>query len=61
MFTRDYKNWGVVNLKEWIDNYESSRFTQIDGHRAIITSKYNMEHLKEWLARNTPVAMIEHI
>ncbi|GHV15529.1 hypothetical protein FACS1894169_07190 [Bacteroidia bacterium] len=61
MFTRDYKNWGVVNLKEWIDNYESSRFTQIDGHRAIITSEHNMEHLKEWLAKNTPVAMIEYI
>ena len=59
MFTSDYKTWGVVNLKEWIDNYESSRLTQIDERTAIITSEYNMDYLKEWLLKNTPVKEIE--
>ena len=61
MFTRDYATWQTVNLKEWIDNYESSRFTQIDEHTAIITSEYNMDYLKEWLLKNTPVKVIETI
>lgn len=52
MFTDGYKNWGVVNLKEWIDSYESSRFTQIGDHTAIITSEYNMNYVKEWLSGN---------
>lgn len=59
-FTRDYKTWQTVNLKEWVDNYESTRFTQIDDNRAIITSEYNMEHIAEWLVQNTPVKIIEH-
>jgi hypothetical protein len=61
MFTNDYTNWQTVNLKEWIDSYESSRFTQIDGHSAIITSGYNMEHIKEWLAKHIPTTSIETI
>ena len=61
MFTNDYKNWQTVNLKEWSDNYESSRFTTIDERRAIITSEYNMEHIKEWLTKNTPIATIETV
>ncbi|MDR1584355.1 MAG: hypothetical protein LBS55_14080 [Prevotellaceae bacterium] len=61
MFTIDYKNWGVVNLKEWIDSYESSRLTQIDEHTAIITSEYNMEYLTEWLLKNTPVKEIKTV
>lgn len=61
MFTGDYTTWQTVNLKEWIDNYESSRFTQIDGHTAIITSEYNMEHIKEWLTKNTPLETIETV
>lgn len=60
-FTGDYKTWGVVNLKEWVDSYESSRFTQIDEHSAIITSEYNMEYLREWLSKNTPITAIETI
>lgn len=60
MFTSNYKTWQTVNLKEWIDNYESSRFTQIDDFTAIITSEYNMEHIAEWLAQNTSVRIIEH-
>lgn len=61
MFTGDYKTWGVVNLKEWIDNYESSRFTQIDGYTAIITSEYNMDCVKEWLSKHTQITAIETI
>lgn len=34
---------GVGNLKEWIDDYESTRFTAIDEQTAVITSEYNME------------------
>ena len=47
--------WGVETLKEWIDSYESSRFTQTDERTAVITSEYNMSHVKEWLERNTPI------
>ena len=51
----DVEAWGVSTLKEWIDNYESSRFTAIDSHTAVITSEYNMECLKEWLEKYTPI------
>ena len=61
MFTHNYSHWEVVNLKEWIDSYESSRFTQIGEHTAIITSEYNMDNLKEWLTKNTPISTIEKI
>ena len=61
MFTGDYRTWGVVNLKEWCCNYESTRFTQISDHTAIITSEYNIEHVREWLLKNTPVKEIESI
>lgn len=59
MFTGDYSNWQTVNLKEWIDNYESSRFTQIDEYTTIITSEYNMDCIQEWLVKNTPVRIID--
>jgi len=52
MFVRDYSSWQTVNLKEWIDSYETTRFTQIEEHTAIITSEYNMEFVKEWLQKN---------
>lgn len=48
--------WGVATLKEWIDDYEGSRFTAIDTHTAVITSEYNIECVKVWLERNTPIA-----
>ena len=51
----DVETWGVASLKEWIDNYESSRFTQTDERMAVITSEYNMTHVKAWLERNTPI------
>ena len=43
----DVEAWGVASLKEWIDGYESTRFTQTGEHTAIITSEYNMTHVKE--------------
>ena len=52
----DAEAWGVSTLKEWIDNYESTRFTAIDTHTAVITSEYNMECVTEWLKRQTPIA-----
>lgn len=52
----DTQSWGATTLKEWIDGYESTRFTQTDSHTAVITSEYNMECVKTWLERNTPIA-----
>ncbi len=52
----DAEAWGVSSLKEWIDSYESTRFTVIDSHTAVITSWYNMEYVTEWLKRQTPIA-----
>ena len=51
----DAEAWGVDTLKGWIDSYESSRFTAIDSHTAVITSEYSMECLKEWLEKCTPI------
>lgn len=47
--------WGVETLKGWIEDYESTRFTAIDTHTTVITSEYNMECVKTWLERNTPI------
>lgn len=47
--------WGVSTLKERIDSYESSRFTQISDSTAVITSEYNMPFVVEWLHKNTPI------
>lgn len=55
---RDTQFCGVATLKEWIDDYEGSRFTAIDTHTAVITSEYNMECLLEWLKHHTPIAEI---
>ncbi len=52
----DAETWGASTLKEWIDGYESTRFTAIDTHTAVITSEYNMECVTEWLKRQTPIA-----
>ena len=38
----DAEAWGVDTLKGWIEDYESSRFTAIDTHTAVITSEYNI-------------------
>ena len=52
----DAEAWGVDTLKGWIEDYESTRFTAIDTHTAVITSEHNMECVKTWLERNTPIA-----
>lgn len=52
----DAEAWSVASLKEWIDGYESTRFTQTGEHTAVITSEYNTEYVQEWLQRHTPVA-----
>lgn len=51
----DTEAWGTDTLKGWIDGYESSRFTTIDTHTAVITSEYNMECVREWLEKHTPI------
>ena len=47
----DAEAWGASTLKEWIEGYESTRFTATDSHTAVITSEYNMEYVKKWLER----------
>ena len=51
----DPQTWGVSTLKEWIDSYESSRFTQINDRCAVVTSECNMEFILTWLHGNTPI------
>lgn len=53
--------WGCSTLKEWIDCYESTRFTQIGEKQAIITSEYNMNSVNEWLEKNTPIENINYV
>ena len=51
----DADYWGATSLKEWVESYESTRFTAIDDCTAIITSEYNMENVEEWLKKNIPI------
>lgn len=51
------QTWGASTLKEWIESYESTRFTQIGNNSAVITSEYNMPFVMEWLQRNTPITI----
>ena len=55
MIFDDPRAWGVATLKQWIDGYETTRFTKIDDRTAVVTSEYNMNHVKEWLEKNTPI------
>lgn len=48
----------VNNLKEWIDDYESTRFTAVDEQTAVITSEYNMECVREWLEHHATFEVI---
>lgn len=48
---KEKEMFGVESLKEFIDGYESSRFTQISETEAIITSEYNMNHIVDWIER----------
>lgn len=50
-FEEEKEMFGVASLKEFIDGYESSRFTQISETKAIITSEYNMNHIVDWIER----------
>ena len=54
----DAEAWGVSTLKEWIDDYESTRFTAIDEQTAVITSEYNMECVREWLEHHATFEVI---
>lgn len=48
-FEEEMEMFGATSLKEFIDGYESSRFTQISETEAIITSEYNMNHIVDWI------------
>ena len=48
----------VIYAKIYI-NYETTRFTEIDDRTAVITSEYNMDSVKEWLQKNTPIINLE--
>ena len=61
MFAQNYSVLGAVNLKEWIDNYESSRFTKFSRDTAIITSEYNMENLIKWLKEQDYIKEYQYI
>ena len=52
----DADAWGTDTLKGWVEDYESTRFTQINDHTAVITSEYNMPCVKEWLTHCTTIA-----
>lgn len=51
----DIDTWGVDSLKKWVDSYESTRFTPINDYTAVITSEYNMKHVREWLEQCLPI------
>lgn len=51
------QTWGASTLKDWIDGYESSRFTKIGDDTAVITSEYNMTNVIGWLQRYTPITI----
>ena len=53
--------WGVDNLKKWVDDYESTRFTPINGYTAVITSEYNMKPVREWLEHYMPIAEMKEL
>ena len=55
----DVDAWGTDTLKGWVEDYESTRFTQINDYTAVITSEYNMVHEVEWLRKYTPIAEMQ--
>ena len=57
----DIDTWGVDSLKKWVDDYEATRFTPIDGYTAGITSEYNMQPVKEWLEQCMPIAEMKEL
>lgn len=59
MFCDPDANWGIESLKEWIETYESTRFTTLSDRTVIITSEYNMSFVKKWLEINVEPERIE--
>lgn len=57
----DTDTWGVSTLKEWVDTYESTRFTPINDYTAVITSEYNMKPVREWLEHYMPIAEMKEL
>lgn len=51
------QTWGAPTLKEWIDCYEATRFTQVGENRAVITFEYNLPFIIEWLQRHTTMTI----
>ena len=45
--------WAVLLASTSFGVYKN--FTAIDTHTTVITSEYNMECVKTWLERNTPI------
>ena len=54
----DAEAWGAASLKEWIDCYESTRFTLTGERTAVITSEYNMDFVRECLERYMPIGSL---
>lgn len=52
----DHQAWGASTLREWVDAYEGTRFTQISERQAVITSQDNMNLVMEWLSKHMPLA-----
>ena len=57
----DIDTWGVDSLKKWVDDYETTRFTPINGYTAVITSEYNMKPVREWLEHYMPIAEMKEL
>jgi hypothetical protein len=53
--------WGTSSLKEWIEGYETTRFTEIGECKAIITSEDNMNYVKEWLITHIPMVLVDEL
>ena len=50
----DAEAWGVETLKGWVEDYESSRFTAIDTHTAVITSEYKYGVCENMVGKEHP-------
>lgn len=61
MFCDPDANWGIASLKEWIETYESTRFTPLTDRTVIITSEYNMAFVRRWIEINAEPEKIETI
>lgn len=51
-------DWGTTSLKEWIEGYETVRFTPIDKQKAIITGERNLAFVEMWIEKHCPDAKI---